>query len=64
MKQRAVLAVLALRSPRLATTEQLIDALWGTAPPESARNAVQVYVSGLRKLLGEEPVPAAFERGA
>ena len=52
-KQRAVLAVLALRSPRLATTDQIIDALWGTASPESARNAVQVYVSGLRKLLGQ-----------
>ena len=52
-KQRAVLAVLALRSPRPATAEQLIDAVWGTAPPDSARNAVQVYVGGLRKLLGE-----------
>ena len=45
--------MLALRSPRLATTEQIIAAIWGTAPPESARNGVQVYVSGLRKLLGE-----------
>ncbi|WP_345506188.1 AfsR/SARP family transcriptional regulator [Terrabacter aeriphilus] len=51
-KQSAVLAVLALRSPRLASTDQLIDAVWGSAPPESARTAVQVYVSGLRKVLG------------
>ena len=52
-KQRAIFAVLALRSPRLATTEQIIDAVWGAEPPKSARNAVQVYLSGLRKALGE-----------
>ena len=50
-KQQAVLAVLALRSPRPVTADQLLDALWGDDPPASARNAVQVYVSGLRRLL-------------
>lgn len=52
-KQRAVLALLALKSPRLTTTDQLIDAVWGADAPDSARNAVQVYISGLRKALGK-----------
>ena len=60
-KQQAVLAVLALRSPRVVTTDQLIDAVWGDDPPATARNAVQVYVSGLRGLL---PVTTAIERAA
>ena len=52
-KQRAILAFLALRTPRLATTAQIIEAVWGPDPPKSARNAVQVYLSALRKALGE-----------
>lgn len=33
-----------------------IDALWGDAPPDTARNAVQVYVSTLRRLLGKDTI--------
>ena len=34
-------------------TERLIDELWGDTPPETARAALQVYVAGLRKALGD-----------
>ncbi len=53
-KQRAVLALLLLEANRVVPTERLIDALWGDAPPESARSALQVYIAGLRKALGED----------
>jgi DNA-binding SARP family transcriptional activator len=32
----------------------LIEALWEDDPPETAAKALQVYVSGLRKLIGRE----------
>ena len=50
-KPRALLAVLALAAPRACSSEQIIDSLWGDDPPPSARNAVQVYVTALRKAL-------------
>jgi len=53
-KQRAVLALLLLEANRVVSTERLIDELWGDAPPETARSALQVYVAGLRKALGED----------
>lgn len=51
-RQRAVLAILAGAVPPHRTVTQMIDDLWGDDPPASARNAVQVYVTGLRKALG------------
>ena len=53
-KQRAVLAVLLLNANRVVPTERLIDELWGDAPPDTARSALQVYVAALRKALGSE----------
>lgn len=52
-KQRAVLAVLLLNANHIVSTERLIDDLWGDSPPSSARAALQVYVAGLRKALGD-----------
>jgi YVTN family beta-propeller protein len=51
-KQRAVLAFLLLHGNEVVPTERLIDELWGESPPETARKALQVYVSRLRKSLG------------
>jgi YVTN family beta-propeller protein len=51
-KQRALLALLLLRGGEAVSTERLIDALWGESPPESAVNSVHIYVSRLRKALG------------
>jgi class 3 adenylate cyclase/tetratricopeptide (TPR) repeat protein len=53
-KQRAALAVLALHANRVVTHERLIEALWDEEPPETARKALQVYVSQLRKVLGRD----------
>jgi predicted ATPase/DNA-binding SARP family transcriptional activator len=51
-RQRLLLARLALAEGRFVQVAQLIDDLWEDRPPDSATNALQVYVSALRKLLG------------
>ena len=53
-KERALLALLLLNANRVIPTSRLIDELWGDAPPETARKALQVYVSRLRKVLGPD----------
>jgi class 3 adenylate cyclase len=53
-KQRAALAVLALHANRVVPRDQLIEALWDAGPTESARKALQGYVSHLRKALGPD----------
>jgi DNA-binding SARP family transcriptional activator/WD40 repeat protein len=53
-KQRAVLAMLALRANRAVTADELIDGLWGDRPPASAAKNVQYYVSQLRKALASD----------
>jgi DNA-binding SARP family transcriptional activator len=53
-KQRALLAALLLDANTVVSTDRLIDALWEDDRPETAQKALQVYVSGLRKLLGKE----------
>jgi DNA-binding SARP family transcriptional activator/tetratricopeptide (TPR) repeat protein len=51
VQRRVVLAVLALRADRPIGRDQLIDAVWGTAPPGRAVNLVQRHVSALRRVL-------------
>src|SRR5262249_23942024 len=50
-KERAVLAVLSLRAGSSVPAWELIDALWGEAPPNSAAKVIQTYVSSLRRRL-------------
>jgi DNA-binding SARP family transcriptional activator len=50
-QQRALLALLLVHPPEWVSRDRLIDELWGERPPPSAANAVQVHVSGIRKLL-------------
>jgi YVTN family beta-propeller protein len=52
-RQRALLAVLLLHRGRRVSSDALVDALWGDAPPPSAVKIVQGYVSGLRRVLGD-----------
>ncbi|MDH3704429.1 MAG: protein kinase [Acidimicrobiia bacterium] len=52
-KQRLVLALLIVDIDRVVTTDRLIDGLWGDDPPPTARKAVQVHVSNLRRALGD-----------
>jgi len=53
VQQRVVLAVLALQAGRSVGRQQMINAVWGDAPPRNAVNLVQRHVSGLRR--GLEP---------
>src|SRR6476620_7028468 len=55
-KQRALLALLLLRRNEVVPRERLVDAIWGEGPPESASNSLQVYVHGLRRVLGAERI--------
>jgi DNA-binding SARP family transcriptional activator len=50
-KPCALLAVLLLHANQVVSTDQLVDQLWGKAPPPTARSLVQVYVSRLRQAL-------------
>jgi DNA-binding SARP family transcriptional activator len=62
LKERMVLAVLLLHANEFVSRERLIDELWGVAPPATARKAVNVYVSKLRKTLtrnGHDPIATA-----
>ena len=51
VQQRVVLAVLALQEGRPVGLQQIINAVWGEAPPRHAVNLVQRHVSGLRRVL-------------
>ena len=66
-RQRALLAILILRANEVVSSERLADQLWGETPPPTAAKAIQVYVSKLRKLLGEGRLltrtPAAGHNG-
>ena len=53
-KQRAVLALLALNANATVSVDRLIEGLWGERQPATAAKMVQLYVSQLRKLLGED----------
>ena len=51
LKERLVLAILLLHANEFVARERLIDELWGESPPPTAKKAVNVYVSQLRKAL-------------
>jgi DNA-binding NarL/FixJ family response regulator/DNA-binding SARP family transcriptional activator len=62
LKERLVLAVLLLHANEFVSRERLIDELWGESPPPTAKRAVNVYVSQLRKALtgnGHDPIATA-----
>jgi DNA-binding SARP family transcriptional activator/streptogramin lyase len=54
LKERLVLAVLLLHANEVVTRDRLIDELWGESAPPTARKAINVYVSQLRKTLGRD----------
>ncbi|HJU36941.1 MAG TPA: BTAD domain-containing putative transcriptional regulator [Gaiellaceae bacterium] len=55
-KQRALLALLLLHANAVVSRDRLVDALWGDEPPRSAVSSLQVYVHGLRRVLGAERI--------
>ena len=58
-KQRALLSILLLNANKVVPAARLIDLLWAEKRPESAKTALQVYVSQLRKLLEPRRSPGA-----
>jgi DNA-binding SARP family transcriptional activator/tetratricopeptide (TPR) repeat protein len=54
LRRKAVLAVLALHGGEIVSTDRLIEAVWGEAPPATAVNTVQSHVSHLRHVLGSK----------
>jgi len=62
LKERLVLGVLLLHANGFVSRERLLDDLWGEAPPPTARKAVNVYLSKVRKSLsvaGADPITTA-----
>ena len=62
-RQQLVLAVLLLHAGETVSTVHLVDAVWGTDPPSSARKTAQAYVSRLRRELDDgviETTPAGY----
>lgn len=57
LKQRCLLAVLALQPNQVVSLHEIIDVLWGGTPPDSCHNLVHTYVSRLRKVLEPDPLP-------
>src|SRR5215211_1261194 len=53
-RQRALLALLLIHRNEVVSSERLIDALWGEAPPPSAAKALQNAVLQVRRALGPE----------
>jgi DNA-binding SARP family transcriptional activator len=55
-RQRALLALLLLNANRVVAADRLVDELWPGEPPQTARTAVRVAVSQLRKVLGADAI--------
>jgi DNA-binding SARP family transcriptional activator/tetratricopeptide (TPR) repeat protein len=53
-KERALLALLALRAGEVVSRDRLVDELWGESPPKAALSSLQNIVSELRKRLEPE----------
>lgn len=51
-RQRIVLATLLLNAGQVVSSDRLIRAVYGHAPPATARAQLQISVSGLRRLFG------------
>jgi DNA-binding SARP family transcriptional activator len=53
-REQVVLAVLAAANGRQVTDDRLVDEVWGEDPPATAIGSLQVAVSKLRKVLGDD----------
>ena len=58
-KQRAVLAVLAMRPNRVVAVDDLIEVVWGDASPARPTSLIQVYAANIRRLLEPGRAPGA-----
>ncbi|MFV0308849.1 MAG: BTAD domain-containing putative transcriptional regulator [Desertimonas sp.] len=61
IKQRTVLGILAARRRQVVPVDDLIDGLWPDGPPNSPRKTVQVYVTRLRRVFGDDAAAIGSE---
>ncbi len=54
-RRRVVLTVLALRANQVVSREEIVDAVWGDAPPATAINGMYIHIGALRRVLEPEP---------
>ncbi len=59
-QRRALLALLLLHANQFVGTDQIIQALWGGAPPATARAQLHALVAAIRKALDEGGVTGAL----
>ena len=62
-KQRAVLVLLLLHRNEAVSSDRLIDALWGEAPPATAAKVLQNHVGQLRRALDDREGQRLQTRG-
>lgn len=60
---RVVLALLAGRANEVVSIEHMVDELWGSSPPASARTQIHGIISALRRLLGHDRILTARPGG-
>jgi YVTN family beta-propeller protein len=53
LRQRTLLAMLLLQANQPVPRDVLVDQLWGEHPPPGAQHTLEVYISRLRRALGE-----------
>lgn len=61
-RQRAVLAALLVEPGRPVPLDQLVERVWGTTAPRSARQTLHSYISRLRSVLDDAGGPAPARR--
>ena len=55
-KERAALAILLLNAGQVVSADHMIDALWESEAPATARNSLHVRIAALRKTLGSDRI--------
>ncbi|MFC8799072.1 tetratricopeptide repeat protein [Promicromonospora sp. NPDC057138] len=61
-RQRTVLAALLIEPGTHVSLDRLVDRVWGTTPPRSARQTLHSYVSRLRSVLDDHDGPLLERR--
>lgn len=62
-RQRALLALLAIRAGQVVTADALVEELWSGEPTDGADTTLRSYVSRLRRALGDAAVIERNDRG-
>lgn len=63
-RQRTVLSVLLLEANHAVAVDRLVDAVWDTRPPPTAREQIQMSVSVIRRALRDAGLAATVARQA